>query len=1040
MLIASTALLLTLAHSALADAWPPQPFFTDKLITPDPVTPKRPLHEKGALDEKGAASNNSATPLTGNRPIQLSPAEAIWIDSKKTISVAFDENWPPYSYRSEKGELTGIAVEITRRLAARLGLQLELRSNDQWANLLQQTIDGDIDMVGTLYALPERRQWFSFTRPYLSASSYVIVRQENRERFEKLSSLAGQKVALVEENVEAQIALQQIPNIIPVYVDTQATALKKVSTGQAAATIADLASSNQTILQQGLINLAFTEDLSPLLDDQKIRFAVSKQQPILAALFDKALETLSVSELNRIYGYWNIPQSTRPAAGYLSLEDTLTEQESNWLRKHPVIRLGVDSSFAPYEYLDNQQGYSGLCADYIKLLSQQLNIRFEITPLAARPALLNAIDARQQDMLGCSPAQYSASAKRAQAIDYTEAFISRPLVIVTGEDIGFVGDAYNLRDKSVAVQRGYSAQNYLQAMHPELPLKLFDDAKTALTAVSTGEVFAYVGDMAVANRLMRRYGMDNLKISGQLARDLQLSIGVRDDWPELTAILNKTLAAISVAEQDAIHQKWITTPLGQSVDRSLLWTMGALIGLILLGVLAWNRALRHQIRQRTELLLRQESYDRLTGLPNRLLAMDRFTQLMKDSDHHRNQVAVLLIHIDRLKDITDVLGYDTSDQIVAEIALRLLVVAGKDNTLAKLDSTEFVLLHRSSGTNDMIDRAEKIQAAVREDLSCTDQPLQVTASIGIAVYPDNASHTLDLLRHAYSAMQQAKNNGGDSFSFFTDSLNRNVARRVQIEQHMYRAVKNQRFDVHYQPVIEVKTGKVVGVEALLRWRHSELGQISPEEFIPIAENNGLIRPLGQFVLRQAIMDIATVEQSLRIELKVAVNLSPAQLHDESFIVDLKNLLKELQFPPQKVELEITEGILIESESNIANTLSRLHATGVSLSMDDFGTGYSSLFYLRKYPFDTLKIDREFIQDIQQGQPQNSLVSAATAMGQGLGLNVIAEGVETEQQLQHLQAIDCHYCQGYYFSEPLPYVELLRFLGQHQDRLQTAKIS
>ena len=961
--------------------------------------------------------------LSSNEPIKtqaiaLTAAEQAWIDNKQVISVGFDSRWPPWSFRNDKGEYEGIAVEITRRLAERLGLEINYYFTDSWDQLLNDGINGKVDLIPTVYPLPERRRWFEFSRPYLAASSYIIVENSNRDRFTSLQSLAGQDVALVMGYAESDMALQIIPDVKARFVDSQAEALELVSTGKVAATIADIANINLVTLRTGIKNLAYTQSLAEQLGQQKISFATSRQQSMLVRLFDKALETLSYQELNRIYAHWNVPKQLKPEAGFLAVQNSLTEREKLWLQEHPVIRLGSGSNHPPYEFIDDN-GYQGLCADYIRLIGERLNIEFKTSPQLPWSEIVERVKNRQLDMLSC----LSDTQERRGFVRFTNSFLQHPMVMVTNNRVGYVGNLYSLPGQFIAVDRDSAALEFLSQQYPGLALRIYDDTRSSLMAVSRGEVFAYASNIASTGLLARRYGIDNLKISGQLPYEYSVANGVRKDWPELVSILNKALDSISIAERHAIHQKWINLEVEPGIDPKRLWQLGLAALLVVLIVAAWNGLLRRRIQEHTRMLMQQEHYDKLTALPNRLLAMDRLDQMIKEADQQQHQVAALLIHLDQFKNINDAIGHESGDRLIKTVAERLsLLVSGRD-TVARIDGVNFLLLLGDiNNTDEIVDAAEKVQATLRENFRINGRDTLITASIGIAVYPNNADNSFELLDKSHVAMGHARSSSRGGFSFHTEALNRNVARRVSLEQKLYAAVKAQQLQVHYQPVFSSDTKVAIGVEALLRWQTDE-GYISPEEFIPIAENNGLIVELGQQVLRQAIGDVQALSAALARPLTVAVNLSPVQIQDKGFCKFLRALLEEFDFPANRLELEITEGILIKSERHITDTLSTLKSIGVTLSMDDFGTGYSSLLYLRKYPFDTIKIDREFVWGIDSDESDVLLVSAAVALGHSLGLNVIAEGVETESQLQHLIKTNCEYCQGNYFSKPLPLAEL-----------------
>ena len=299
-----------------------------------------------------------------------------------------------------------------------------------------------------------------------------------------------------------------------------------------------------------------------------------------------------------------------------------------------------------------------------------------------------------------------------------------------------------------------------------------------------------------------------------------------------------------------------------------------------------------------------------------------------------------------------------------------------------------------------------------------ERELVVTTSIGIAVYPSDGTTPTELLRNADTAMYHSKEQGRSTYNFFTNEMNLHVSRSLEVEEQLHGALEREEFSVHYQPVINLGSGRVVAAEALLRWNNPALGSISPEEFIPIAEQTGVILGIGRFVLQQAVINALQWREISDDGFKIAVNLSPRQFRDATLIDFIMSLLKNSGLGPDSLVLEVTEGVLMSGQKDLEKALMQLHETGIRLAMDDFGTGYSSMSYLRKYPFDVLKVDRSFVHDITIDPADTELVNASILMAHGLGLEVVAEGVETEEQLTRLRDMQCEYGQGYLFSRPV----------------------
>ncbi len=424
--------------------------------------------------------------------------------------------------------------------------------------------------------------------------------------------------------------------------------------------------------------------------------------------------------------------------------------------------------------------------------------------------------------------------------------------------------------------------------------------------------------------------------------------------------------------------------------------------------------LRKQQQQR---ILHQAHFDALTDLPNRFLSLDRLDHAIREARRSGECVALLFLDLDDFKKINDSLGHEVGDQVLIEAAGRLRASVRSGDTVGRLGGDEFVVL--LGGLNDAADAlpvVDNLMTRLREPYRLDGRELVMSVSIGIAAYPQDGDDVSELLRKADSAMYHAKGQGRNAFSFFTEEMNREVSYRLSLEEQIHGALDRNEFHVVYQSKVDVATGAVIGAEALLRWTNPKLGNVPPDEFIPVAEQTGMIVPLGQFVLQEALA-MAARQRQRRPDFHVAVNLSPRQFRDPNLVGEIDAALQRNGLPPPALELEITEGVLMSGHAHIDEALHQLTRLGVRIAMDDFGTGYSSLSYLREYPFDVLKIDRSFVRDIGEDAADRELISASIAMAHGLGLEVVAEGVETEEQRAFLHSLRCDCAQGYLFGRP-----------------------
>ena len=430
-----------------------------------------------------------------------------------------------------------------------------------------------------------------------------------------------------------------------------------------------------------------------------------------------------------------------------------------------------------------------------------------------------------------------------------------------------------------------------------------------------------------------------------------------------------------------------------------------------------------------ELIRHQAYYDSLTSLPNRFLALDRLSQLLIEAKRNNEKAAVLFLDLDDFKKINDSLGHETGDKLLIESAQRLQYALRKEDTVGRLGGDEFIVLLRGiTDHHAALKITENLLNNVRAPFKIEGREHILTASIGVAIYPENGTTVADLLRNADTAMYQAKSYGRNTYSFFTKKMNVIIQRRLVIEEQMRGALERDEFELYYQPQFDAKNKHIIGAEALLRWHNPVLGNVTPDEFIPIAENTGLIVPIGKFVISQALDFLNTWQSTCKRKQQytIAVNLSPRQFRDVGLLSFIQNSLSEANVNPENLELEITEGVLMSCHTNVVDILTEITALGINLSMDDFGTGYSSLSYLREYPFNVLKIDRSFIDGIVLNNEDCNLVKAIIAMSHSLGLTVVAEGVETKEQLTLLNKLGCDFMQGFYFSKPIPAKQFLDF--------------
>jgi len=431
----------------------------------------------------------------------------------------------------------------------------------------------------------------------------------------------------------------------------------------------------------------------------------------------------------------------------------------------------------------------------------------------------------------------------------------------------------------------------------------------------------------------------------------------------------------------------------------------------------------------TDSVLRQVAhYDILTGLPNRILFKERFEQALRNSERNGEHLGIIILDLDRFKRINDTFGHTKSDEILKQVAGRLKQKFRKTDTFARLGGDEFaVVLTDLKNFEDSSIVASNIKDAFQAPFIIGGEKVYMSSSMGICLFPNDGESVEQLMKNADSALYHSKNRGRNCYSYYSGEMNQKANERLGLESRLRDAIKNQEFELYYQPRVNISQCKLVSCEALIRWNDPEKGIIPPLEFIPIAEELGLIVPIGEWVLRTACEDLARWQKMGFTELQVSVNTSAKQFADNTLLDKLEQILEDTGVDSRNLEIEITESTIVKNITMTAKTLEEISNMGVSVAIDDFGTGYSSLNYLKNLPFDTLKIDMEFIRDITNNKNDAAIAKAIIALAQGLNLNVVSEGVETEDQLVHLKKAGCNEVQGFLISRPLTVERFEKFL-------------
>ena len=433
------------------------------------------------------------------------------------------------------------------------------------------------------------------------------------------------------------------------------------------------------------------------------------------------------------------------------------------------------------------------------------------------------------------------------------------------------------------------------------------------------------------------------------------------------------------------------------------------------------------IEENEEILKHQAHFDALTHLPNRFLMQDRLEQALREAQRDKSQVGIMFIDLDRFKEINDSLGHHVGDQVLQEVSLRFSETIRKKDTLARLGGDEFtIIINDLDNKDDISCVADKVVDALRVPIKVDEHEFYISSSIGISIYPDDGKDIETLLRHADLAMYEVKNSGRNDFQFYEEFMSKDSLKKLAMDSELHKALLNEEFVVYYQPQLNVKTNELIGMEALVRWRHPDRGIVSPIEFITLAEEMGIINHIDDWVCKNVCEQIVIWQKQGLKPVRVAVNLSGKQLQRDDLIETVMQTLKETACEARYLSLEVTEGFIMHDHEKSIKVLSRLRDLGISLAIDDFGTGYSSLSYLKHLPVDKLKIDRSFIHNITTDYQDRAIVKTIVSLSQSMHLEVLAEGVETEQQKEFLKQLGCFEIQGYLYARPLPAKDVVDF--------------
>lgn len=703
-----------------------------------------------------------------------------------------------------------------------------------------------------------------------------------------------------------------------------------------------------------------------------------------------------------------------------------------------VIRLAGDSNHPPYEYVDENGNFKGFNIDIINAIADAMDLNIEIIPMEWSNAVLALENNEIDGIIGMSQNE-----ERLAKYRFTSPTIINEQVIFAGKDTVHINELEDLGGLKVAYQKNDYNESLILGMTNVIAYPK-NDQEEALIALGNGEVDAALGNKLVGIYHLQRNKMTELvKVVGEPILTSKYGPVVGKNNEELLEVLEKGLETIKRNKvYDKIYKKWFGENISYikmiyTTYRKQIILVAAVLFLIFLFLSYYNKMLQKEVLKRTReleiankgLIEHQKEiynlayYDSVTSLPNRVYFVEELNNILENIEESKSSFAVMLLDLDRFKHINDTLGHNIGDHILKLLGMRLSKVLNEGDIVARVGGDEyFILVNNINDSDDAIDMAHIIIEDFKNPYYIKDYELYLTTSIGIALYPDAGLDSQSIIKNADLALYKAKEFGGNAYYLYGGEIQSKGLEKMMLLNQLRQAVENNQLVLHYQPQIDILTGKIRGLEALVRWNHPEKGLLYPDKFIPLAEEAGLIIQMGEWILREALSQ-GKEWINRGHDIMMSVNISARQFQHRGFINEVINALEESKLDPINLTLEITETIAISDIGHTLNILSKLESLGIAVAIDDFGTGYSSLNYLNEMSVSELKIDRSFILDIEKNHKNKMISNTIIVLAKQLGLKVVAEGVENIEQLEILKEMKCDLAQGYHFSKPVPKEEI-----------------
>ncbi|OSM05940.1 putative PAS/PAC sensor-containing diguanylate cyclase/phosphodiesterase [Magnetofaba australis IT-1] len=956
--------------------------------------------------------------------------------------MAVDIDWAPFEYIDEEMHYRGMAADYIRLVEERLNVQFNVDKERPWPQMVEAVKARDLDLFSCVVKTPAREKYAIFTKPYLSFPMVIVTRNDT-DFIDGVQDLIDHKrsVSVVKSYASHDILVENHPELRIAPAKTVKLGLEAVAHGKTDAFIGNLAVVGQVMREHGLTNLSVSGQTPYRFE---LAMAVRKDWQPLVPILQKALDDITQEERDQIFNRWIRVEFSQKIdwssiAYYVLAAFAALMIVVVWNR---ILQREIDHRKKTEAFLNNEIQQREKAEERLTRSRESLAHAQQIAHIGNWDWDIQAGDLEWSDeiyrIFGQTPQAFSATYEaflnavhpddRQMVQDAVKSALENPdvdysvehrVIRPDGEEriVYELGDIRRDASGAPVLMRG-TVQDVTDFRKTEESLELsrlvIENASEAIVITNKKGLIV---DINPAYEQVTGYARAEV-----LGQDPSITSSGRHDkafYQEMWKTLHETGCWSGEIwdrrKSGEVFPKWLSINIIRDSRNEIANYVGIFTDIT------------HQ-KATEEALEQMAFYDALTKLPNRTLFRERLNREIVISERENQKVAVLFIDLDRFKYVNDTFGHDIGDELLIEVAARITDNLRKSDVVCRLGGDEFtVILNNPKTVEDIGKISEEIIHSLQRAFKLKDHEAFIGASIGIATYPDNGQDFETLTKNADLAMYQAKDAGRGTYRFYSEEMNAKSAFRLTMEADLRRAIEEKQFTLFYQPKVEIAKNRTAGMEALIRWNHPKKGMVSPADFIPLAEETGLIVPMGDWALETACRQTKELLDK-GVALRVAVNLSTKQFQDPGLLDKVKKTLSEAGLPSQYLELEITESIAMQDVEETIATVEALRQEGIHISIDDFGTGYSSLSYLKKFPLHSLKVDQSFVRDLTVDSDDAAIVESVISMAHAMGLSVVAEGVETEEQLAFIRDRECAQVQGYFFSKPLPFEQLLDYVN------------